>query len=339
MGLLRRLTVSALTAAAAACDHTAPFSVGNYGSTAPLNPGNPVQLTYNLGVDTRASWLPDGSAFLYTQEELDTPDRDRCLALMRAGGGGVTRTICDLSDLGHDSLDDFESAAVNSAARIAYLRTSMIEGIGRVGPDAAALVVAPFGNPTAATVLQSLPYVGSDSTGIDLVSDVHWVGLSTLVYLAEQASYSCINMGCTALDTTRAGVEIDRVDLSSAGPIRTMVPNTTQATSVASGGPDTIYYTLNGDLGVHRRILSTGSDTVVVTLAAAPTDVTVAGALVAAVVGDDVQVVNVQTSTASTLSLSSVHLQHPALSPDGKSLVADVVIGGNSPDLWLWRLP
>lgn len=340
MGILRCLTISAAAALLVSCDHTTPFSAGTYGDTVPLNPGNPARLTYNPGVDARASWLPDGSGFLYTQEQTDRPDRDRCFALLSAGGGTVTRTIC-AGDQAEDSLDDVESAAVSTDGRIVYARTSMVAGFGHTGPDHAALVVAPYGNPLAVTMLQTIPYFGPANRSVDMVSNIHWTGPSTLVFLTEQWTYPASCGSCTP-DTVRTGLDIQRIDVGPP-PVISLVPGTDQATSVSVGGPDTIFYTLAGDLGVHRRALTTNADTVVFSFTSAPTDVTAGGPLLAAVVADTIHVVNLQTNAQTMLSVGANLVFRPALSRDGHSLVAEVAVvdtlGLHPTDLWLWRLP
>lgn len=344
MRILSCLTASAIAAGALACNHTTPFSAEDYGATQPLIPGNPAQLTYNTGVDTRASWLPDGSAFLYTQEEIGEPDRDRCLALMPASGGSITRTICDLSDPGDDSLNDFESAAVSPTGGMVYVRTAAVAGLGGAGPDNAALVSAPYGNPLTATVLRSLPYFGPASRAVDMVSDVHWVGPSTIVFLTEQWTYPAACGTCLNVDTVRTGLDIQRLDLAQP-PVLSLISNTNQATSVAAGGPDTIYYTLAGDPGVHRRVLTTDADTVVFTFGGAPTDVSVAGARLAVTVASIPHVVDLSSGIDTAFPLTGVHAARPALSPDGHTLVAELVpldtLGqATGPgDLWIWRLP
>jgi hypothetical protein len=331
------LTASTIAAVALACNHTTPFSTEGYGATQPLEPGNPSQLTYNTGVDTRAAWLPDGSAFFYTQEEIGESDRDRCLALMPGGGGSVIRTICDLSDPADDSLNDFESAAVSPAGVMVYVRTAAVAGLGGAGPDNAALVSAPYTNPLAATVLKPLPYFGPASRAVDMVSDVHWAGPSTIVFLTEQWTYPPACGTCLTVDTVRTGLDIQRLDLAQP-PVLSLIANTDQATSVAAGGPDTIYYTLAGDLGVHRRVLTTDADTVVFTFGAVPTDLSVAGSRVAAVVGSTLHVVDLSGGADTPIPVASAVVARPALSPNGRTLVAELGQGG-AIDLWMWRLP
>lgn len=344
MGILRRLTPAALVTVVLACDHLAPFVDGNYANTTPFQPG-PARLTYDSGVDTRASWLPTGTGFLYTQQQWGSPDQDRCLALMPASGGTVTRTICSQSDLSHDSLNDFESPAVSLSAKIVYVETSMINGIGHAGPDHAALVIAPYGNPLATTVLTPLSYFGPASRPVDMVSDVHWVGPSTIVFLTEQWTYPSRCGSCSFVDTVRNPLDIQRIDIGGTS-VLTLVPNTDGATSVTAGGPDTIFYTLAGDVNVHRRVLSTDADVPVHPFSVPPLDVTIAGTRLGVVINDHVEIVDlVDTAYHQTLTLPQAHLHRPALSPDGHTLVVEGfaldTLGQETdpPDLWMWRFP
>src|SRR5262249_42924269 len=151
--------------------------------------------------DTRVSWLPDGTGFLYTQEQVDRLDRDRCLVLMPATGGGIQRSICPESDVDGDSLDDFESPAVSSTGRMAYVRTTMLAFFGRSGPDNAQLVLGTFSDPYATTQLTTLPYFGPASRPVDIVSDLHWAGPNTLIFLTEQQTFPSRCGGCAAVDT------------------------------------------------------------------------------------------------------------------------------------------
>jgi hypothetical protein len=341
--ILRCLTVSTLATTILACDHTAPFTTADYASTTPLVPGNPARLTYDTGTDSRPSWLPDGSAFLYTQEQIGRSDDDRCLAVMPKTGGTVIRTICTNTDAAGDTLNDFESPAVSTTGQMAYVRTSVLANVNRVTPDYGALVLATYTAPLSTTVLEPLSYFAFGHS-VDMVADLAWVSPSALLFVAEQLSYPCANFGCTRVDTVVTGLDVERIDVTSGGSVITLVTGTGQATSLAAGGPDTIYYTVAGDAGVHRRLLTTSADTVVFTFGAVPTDVTVAGNLMAVVVGSDLHVVNLQSGTDTPITMAFTHLHHPALSPDRHLLVAEVAaidsVGAEAPpDLWLWSFP
>jgi hypothetical protein len=318
--------------AALSCDHTTPFRTPEYSSTGPLEPGNPAQLTYSIGVDTRATWLPDGSAILYTQEQTGSTDVDRCLVVMRKTGGATIRTICTTSDVAHDSLNDFESAAVDAVTRMVYVRTSMLANIGRSGPDYANLVLATYGSPQPGSVLHALPYPSPSGQGVDMASDISWAGPSTLVYLAEVVTYPSVCGGCAAVDTVRSGVEIDRIDLN--GTISVVVDSGFPTSASVVGG-DTLYYTLAGSGAIHRRLLSTSADTVVFTYGASATDVSAAAGRLAVVVGTELHVLTLATSADQTLPDPALAgFAHPALDPTGHLVVAEI-----ADNLWLWTVP
>ena len=230
--------------AALSCNHTTPFGTADYRSTGPLVPDNPAQLTYDSGGDTRASWLPDGTAFIYTQEQFGQSDDDRCLAVMPKAGGATTRTLCAINDPTHDTLNDLESAAVSTTNRLAYVRTSMKAGLGRFTPDYSALVLTSYASPDAFTTLLRMSYIGPSGQGVDLITEVHWVGTTTLVFVANQATYSCANTGCTLADTSITPIEIERLDVAAGNPQPTLVANTAGATCLSIVGTDTMYYAL-----------------------------------------------------------------------------------------------
>lgn len=320
------------------CNHTEPFSSGGYGSVGPLQPGNPTQLTYSPGADTRPSWLPDGSAFLYTQEQVGTPDFDRCLVVMPRTGGSTTRTICQTNDIMHDTLNDLESAAVNAANGMAYVRTSMKAGIGRAGPDNAGLMLATFGTPLPGVTLHTLPYPSPSGQGVDLASDLSWAGPSALVYLGEVLTYPAVCGGCVTVDTVRSGVEIDRIDL---GGTISVVVDSGFPTSASVVGGDTLYYTLSGSGAIHRRILSTSADTVVFDYGLPATGVSAAAGRLAVVVQGQLHVFSLASSTDQTLATgrSGETVANPALDPTGHLIVAEVADSVTLPNLWLWTVP
>ncbi|HYK12308.1 MAG TPA: hypothetical protein VEV39_16015 [Gemmatimonadales bacterium] len=336
---LRGITAIGVLAVLPSCEHTQPFSSAAYQTGAPLNPGNPTQLTFSPGVDTRATWLPDGSAFLYTQEQTGSADADRCLVQMPKTGGQTTRLICESGDIGHDTLNDLESAAVNAATRMVYVRTSMRAHIGEAGPDNAGLMLATLGTPVPGSTLHALPYPSPSGQGVDMASDISWVGPSALVYLGEEVSYPSVCPGCAAVDTVRAGVEIDRIDVNGA---ITVVVDTGFPSSASVAGGDTLYYTLTNSGAIHRRILSTSADTVLFDYGLPATDVSAGGGrLVVVVSGLTLHLFTPATATDQTLLSppSAVGIAHPAIDPTGHRIVADVTEFNSSPNLWLWTVP
>ena len=340
LGILRRLAPCLLVCSLLACEHTAPFSVPNYAPTTVLVPGQPARLTYSVGSDSRPSWLPNGAALLYSEEREDQPDRDRCLALMGARGGAIVRQTCVETDPFHDSLNALGASAVNQQNRIAFFRTAMSLSPENVGYERGAIVVGTSYASPLGTVAQILPYIGPSGHSIDYVSAINWSGPNTLVFVGEEASYSCANPGCTRSDTTLIGVEIDRVDLQSGMPVLTEVPGTDFATAVTAAGPDTIYYTLSSGGQVHRRMLSNGDDSVMYTFAAgAASGLSYAAGRLAATVSGALYVLSLDNGSVQVLPGTNV--DRPALSPDGRLLVAEVSDPQNGfiPDLWLWTVP
>jgi hypothetical protein len=297
-------------------------------------------------VDRGPSWLPEGSGFLYTQEQLDRQDRDQCFAVMPQGGGTVTETICANSDPQGDSLNAFESPSVAADGRMAYVRSSMYAFAGRHTPDNAALVLATYQTPLKTTVLEPLSYFGPSAQPVDLVRDIVWTGPTTMIYVAEQVTYACGNFGCTVLDTAVTGIEIQRLDYSTSPPTLSVVPNTSFATSLAGGRADTVYFTVAGSGQVHRRALSTGADTVVFDFGSPATDLSASGSRFAGVVGSALRVVDLATALDTTFTKADTNFHRPALSPDGHRVVVELApvdtvtgIETSPPDLWMWKLP
>jgi len=332
-----------MATAALCCEHTTPFSFDKDVSTTPFQPGNPARLTFNPGVDTRASWLPDGSAFLFTEEQLGRPDRDQCLAVMPGTGGTVTRTICADSDAGADSVNVFLAPAVSSEGRLAYLRTSTLANRGRQTPDHASMILATYTAPQPGTVVQSLPYFSPDSQAVDVVSDIHWASGSTLFYIADHFQYTCTNVSCTTADTSLVGLEIDRIILAPSGPIVTAVPGSVGATALATAGADTVYFTLSGSGNVHRLVVGASADSVIFTFSGTVTGLSVASGRLAAAVNGTLHLLTLATATDTVLPDPGPFkiIDHPALDPTGHSLIADVTDTSSvlPADLWLWRLP
>ena len=123
-------------------------------------------------------------------------------------------------------------------------------------------------------------------------------------------------------------------------------------------GTDTVYYTTNGDGRVFRLVLSTEAISIAHDFGARiARDVQVAGRRLVAVVGGSVSfttdtvigtvqrdgggvlyLVDLDTDIAVPLTSDVEFFRHPALSPDGNRLVAEMITGGTS-DLWAVRLP
>jgi WD40 repeat protein len=351
----RPIVALSLALALIGCRHTDPFSLGHYGSSQPLVPGSPRRLTFNLGDDYAPTWLTDGSAIVYTLVRLDTPHFERCLGLLPSSGGTLSRVICDRAPGYLDSVTVFEEPAVAADGRLAYVASRSVPGA--IAPNRSGLVVGTLADPTAVRLLRSIPYTAPNGTPHDAITQVRWLDDHSLVYLAERLDYPRACSSCRP-DTLRTGLEIVRLDLSTAVPLLQVVPGTLYATSVTPGeSGDVIYYTIVGESRVHRRTLSTGNDSVAHDFGGAiARDVTVVEGRLVAVVGGSVSVAfdsvlghPVQsddggplylvdlTSGRETVLPSALRFHRPSLSPSSRGLVAEAV--STNLDLWLFDLP
>lgn len=338
-----------MTGVLAACEHTAPFRPGPYGSSGPLNPGPITRLTFNPGQDLMPAWSPDGREILYTAERLDRADRDRCLAFLPATGGAITRYVCGTSTP-DESLNVYGETAVSANGHIAYVRASNTRAVSRIGPDAQQLDVGPLANPSDARVVHVVPFTTTWGRTYDAVSYLGWLSANRLVMIGDSVRYPRSCSSCPA-DTVRTGIEIVTVDFTATGPgSLTLVPGTTGATSVAPGAMgDTVYFTLAGDSQIHRYAFSTGQADVLFDFGSGRLvrDVRVASGRLVAIVdgsvryGGDIHVVDLATRADSVIAPrgGTLGFARPALSPDGRHVVAEARDATAASDLWLVQLP
>jgi len=352
----RRRPVLLAAAILAGCEHTQPFHLPDYGAPPPPA-GAQTRLTYNFGQDRSPAWLPEGGGFYYSRQRLDRADGDWCLALMPADGGGIRREICDVIPAAEDSTDAWQSPGPGPGGRIAYVRSTSYAPLNRIAPDRTELVAGTLADPASAAVLKVLPGLAPSGRGYEMASQVRWLGPTSIVYLAERVVYFAACHGCP-VDTLRTGLEIVKADWGGPVPVFAMLPGSDQASSVALVGTDTVYYTTNGDGRVFRLVLSTEAISIVHDFGARiARDVQVAGRRLVAVVGGSVSfttdtvigtvqrdgggvlyLVDLDTDIAVPLTSDVEFFRHPALSPDGNRLVAEMITGGTS-DLWAVRLP
>lgn len=352
-----RLALLCLTIA---CTHDQPMSVAPYTPGRPFGSAMPLRLTYNPGEDLGPVWLPDGSSFFYTMERLDRDDKDRCLVLMPAGGGSIEREICDRTPAADDSVDAFSAAAITATGRLAYVRATAAFSTGwPVTPHDQQLVVGTLADPfNVRVLLPNIPYPAPSGRIHQGVSQVRWLSDTSLVYVGQQVPYPAVCMNCVLRDTLASGLEIVRLDFGSATPVLHVLPGTTQASSVAVAGHDTLFFTINGDTRILRLTLADDSVTVVHDFGAGriARDVQTAVGRVLAVAGGNVSftpdsvtggiqrdsggtivLVDVANGNETPMALGSL-FRHPALSPDGRLVVAEAY-AGRSTDLWLMEIP
>ena len=323
----------------AGCAHEAAFAVAGPGQRPPRDSGAYVQVTFNPGVDLAPAWLSDGGGFLYSAQQIDRGDDDRCLVLQPSGGGAITRILCHETASSADSLDVWENAAVGTTGELAFVWSTTPIGLGSRTPSWQGFVLGSVDHPEPVRVLKTLPYLAPSGAGHEGISHVSWLDPTTLVYLGEHVAQ--IND-----DIIATGIEVARMDVQTTPPTLMIVPGTDSASSVTARGTDTIYYTRNGDTRVYRRGLSTGAvDTVADFGGAIVRDVQVAGSRLVAVVGGKVDYF-IDSAAGPTqhdrggylhlLDLVSGHdsvlppppgglrwYRHPALSPDGSRIVAE----------------
>lgn len=276
----------------AGCSHEQPFETPDTGSDRPFLPGTPVRLTYNPGGDYRPAWLADGSAFLYSWQQLGVPDLDRCLGEIPATGGSRTLTVCNPNPAAADSADLFDWPSASPAGRLLYVRGSSRPGAP--APDQAGVFLGTLADPLAATQALHLPYTIPGGRTHGTISTARWLSETRVMYVGQSVVYSRECNGCP-LDTLVTGLEVVEMDLNGPQPSLAVVPTTYGASSAAlNTGRDTLYYTVNGDSKVYRLALTTAQLSVVHDFGplGIARDVTVLGARMVAVVGGEVQYID-----------------------------------------------
>jgi hypothetical protein len=339
---LRRLALAGGALLALACGHTEPFGTPPYGTDQPFDATPPVRLTFNVGADRGASWLPDGSGILYSTQQLGRADVDVCLAELPPSGGSQRRLVCDLSPGDADLTNANESPAAAADGRLAFVRAT--SSVGGTNPSREALAVAPGLDASNARDVQPIPYTPPGEPTLTGVTQIRWQRADRLVYLAATVAYRRPCPLCV-LDTIATGLRVALLDVSSLGAGPIVLPGTESASGVSPGASDDeVFFTLGGDSRVFRRVLSTGAQTVVHDFGGAgiARDVYAAGGRLTAVVGgkvsfavdptlgpvqrDDggvVHVVDLDTGADLTLDDAGRLYRRPALAPAGDRLVAE----------------
>jgi hypothetical protein len=249
-GRLRLTGLSALAAALAclaACEHAQPFGPADLGPNLPFSQGFPRQLTFSPLGDLAPAWLPDESGILYSYQRLDRAGHDACLGILPAEGGHLVRSICHGSGLDADSVSALREPAVGPAGLLAYVRESSRPGAP--APRSRELVVATLDAPDPGRAVRVFPYSASDGSLHQTAAYLHWVNAATLVYLAEQVTYTSPPL---PVDTLYTPIEVVRLDLFGDTGVVSVVPGTANATSVTVDTAGAIYYTLAGDSRVLR---------------------------------------------------------------------------------------
>ncbi|HXV91627.1 MAG TPA: hypothetical protein VD707_09690 [Gemmatimonadales bacterium] len=350
--VMARAGPAALLCLLLACGHEAPFRPDSYGSDTPFSPGSLARLTLNRASDRTPAWTPDGAGLWYSVARTDRPDGDHCLGRLPPDGGARVETRCQSGLAAEDSNDVLEVPSAAADGRLAYVHIA--GAIGALTPYLAELVVAPPGGGAPVRRL-GLPYAPPGRRGYDRASRMQWVGGDTLVFLAEAWLFSQDKLAGT-IDTTQTGLGVERLP---PGGTPERVPLTEFASSVTAGDTaGVLYLTFVGD---SRVIRLAGGDTATVHDFGAlgiARDVQVRAGRLVAVVGGDVvvgysvslqmplqfdeggylYVVDLADGARVQLPDTAFRYRRPALSPDGRRVVAEVMTPQGE-DLWAIALP
>jgi WD40-like Beta Propeller Repeat len=341
-----------LVASAPACSHTEPFANPETGEQ-PFDPGPPARLTLNPAQDGSPSWLADGSAILYSAQQLNRVDLDVCLAELPPTGGQQRRLTCDIPGNGA-STDAAQSSAASADGRIALLSAGN-GNIGGTSPVFLDLALIPTLDGVDAQRVRALPFTPSGGTRQDYAGHLRWLRADLLVYVGQRfvAQRPCPDETCP-LDTLLVSTEVTTLTVD--GSTATAVPGTELATGVAPIDEGTaILYTIANDSRIYRRTLASGEVTVAHDFGPAgiARDVHAVGIRVTAVVGGRVafsvdpragpvqwdsggvvHVLDLGDSDSQALDTPGRLYRRPALSPDGSRVVAEgyplIVVGGDT---------
>lgn len=368
-----RRCVLLAVAALAACEHAKPFEPVDQHNSVPFAVGSPARITFSAGDDRTATWLPDGSAIIYSSEQLDRRDHDRCLQLLPPTGGTVVRRACNLQPVAlDDSTDRYESPAVSPAGDLVYTLARSWIGLQK-GPRQA-LVIGTLEQPfLGSRELTPIPYFATSGRTHSAISQISWAGPGRIVYLGQSLFYE----GSTFLpDTFYTGLDVVVGDVSGPTAALTALPGTDYASgvSVDPADPDVIYYTLGGDSRVYRQSLASGTRSVFFAFGAGHIvrDPQVSGSWLVAVIdgsvlfgfeaahgfvqrdeGGDLAIVDLPSGATQIVHLDATLFRRPALAPGGARFVveasprvpvhldaeSDFTAINHRPDLWLFDLP
>ena len=336
--------IAALVLTVTSCSHSDAFTPADPATDQPFSSIPPVRLTYSPLADLTPAWLPDGSAIIYAfGDAVSRLQNDQCLGIMPPTGGS-RRDICNLGPFASDSTDTFSSPAVSAGGQLAYVRGS--KPLTAQDERYLALVSGPLSDPARFATARTFPFQ-ADGAFYTTAEDLSWLGDTRLLVLGmTDTSILCADPPvCSFSVLVRSGRDILLADLVAGGAVLTPLPGTAWATSVARGGSDAeFYYTVAASSVVRRAALTGGASSVAHDFGAGgiARDVTVAGSRMAAVVGGFVTVYDdgagnpIQQDVAGHLVLVDLGsgaeqeltapltlFRHPALAPDGSSVVAE----------------
>lgn len=341
-----RVTLSIAAAAlfAAACDHSRPFAPPATGTDQPFAAGDPVRLTF-VGGARDAAWL-DAGRIIYSAPDPEHAEGDRCLFLLPAGGGTITRSTCDRNPFQGDSVNTDDWPAPGPDARMIFYRAATLPGQPtQIAEDI--WVGDTLGN--VDHVAFTLPSCAATRPCYTGIGGVRWLDNSTVAYLMLARTPNPLCEGLKADDPTcpsdpEHGQVIALAAVADTNRF-TELAGTAFASSVSAraADPTSVYFTLAGDSRVYRTTPAGTAPEIIhdfVPLGIAR-DVDVGNTRLVAIVGGltrvfntpdgtlqadqggVLHVVNLATGTDQSPITPGYLFRRPRLSPDGGSVVAE----------------
>jgi WD40 repeat protein len=304
------------------CNHAEPFPNGDATALGPRTAPLPRQVTYSLGDDIQAGWSGDGSMLVYSfVSELES--KGRCLGLLPAQGGTRLAEKCLTPASSGDTSKTLTWPSFSPDGHTgAWVETRRQEN--HKSPDAVLLRVGELSSGDTGISVTSFPHLAPSGNVHWLATHIGWLGPRQLVYVGSDVLYP---------SPTIVGLEVAILDFSMQPAIIRIVPNTAGATSVCPA-PDgqAVYYTLEGDTRVFHQVLASGTTDIIYDFAGEgiPRDVWVRAGTMGVVLnrpgqGPEVTRVDLARSVSQAVSVASGPPQGAAFSPDGRSIVVQVL--------------
>jgi hypothetical protein len=342
----------------AACNHQDPFPNGDPAPNGPRGSTPPVQLTLSTGEDRSPSWQADGSAFDYALAREEGPAGDRCVGGMPAAGGTRISTKC-LAVADSDTVRALGPIAAGPANKVAWLDARGLKT--RKVPDRESIRIGTLAPSDTGIEVRTFPYPAPSGKVHATATSLTWITPTELAYIGTDRFLIGPCNGCK-LDTVLVAREVVLLDLNSTPAGLTILPNSDEVTSVAASTDGlSLYFTRAGDTRVYQRVLASGAETTVHDFAVGiARDVNVQASVLTAVVGGRVSygvdpligarqidsggaLIRVDLTTGDELPIPvpGQWVQHPALSPDGRTVILEGLdsLRLRLADLWLVRLP
>lgn len=339
-----------LLCVAAGCSHQDAFPTGAVPPLGPRTTNPPVQLTYDLGDDLTPSWLPDGSALVYTFTVRSVPAGNRCLGVLPSAGGTRRLEKCLRTDLLGDSIASLTWATVAPDGRAAWVDQRGLRT--RLPPDRQTIRIGELMSGDTGAPVRAFPFPAPSGNLHLTATHLGWLSPTLLAYVGSVVDYPRPCSQCEA-DTVVTGVEAVLLDLSQSPAVVSIVPNTAGATSLwpASDG-GSIYYSVSGDTRVLQQVLSTGNVSTVHDFAGLgePGDISIRGhymvATVRAGTGQPERLTRVDLTTGQRdlITVNTGTVERGRLSPNGRSMVVQLLDQPPPPlapnvNLWLYEMP